>query len=197
MKTSIKSLTIALGATIFLLSANTGKAQSFDQGTSAINVGVGFGYSVDYYAGVSSTPVITASYEYGATKLGPGTLGLGLAVGYQGSSYTYSDGIGDSWNDKWTATSLGVRAMYHWDVLQSDKFDIYGGLQLTYVHFGYSYTATGPYYNYYPNAAGAISSSFYPYIIIGGRYYFSDHIGAFAELGYDLSYFKIGISFKF
>jgi hypothetical protein len=33
--------------------------------------------------------------------------------------------------------------------------------------------------------------------IVGGRYYFKDNIGAFAEIGYDLAWLKVGAAFKF
>lgn len=198
MKKHIKNATIALAAGVLMLSATTGKSQSFDKGTSSINLGVGFGYSINYYTGggVSASPVISGSYEYGALTLGPGTLGLGLAVGYQGASYSYSDYYGDTWSDKWVTTSFGIRGMYHWNGLQSDKYDIYGGIQLTYVHYGFSETATGPFANVY-NYGSALSSSFYPYLVVGGRYLFTNNIGVFAELGYDICYFKLGLNLKF
>ena len=34
-------------------------------------------------------------------------------------------------------------------------------------------------------------------IFLGGRYLFTDKIGAFAELGYDMSYLKLGLTGKF
>lgn len=196
MKTKKLFLSLLAGA-IIMFSIETGKAQSYQIGTNVINVGVGFGYALNYGTGVSSTPVITASYEHGLWAAGPGFIGLGLAVGYQGSSYSYSDGYGDSWSQKWTATSFGIRGLYHL-TLSNDKLDLYGGLQLTYVTYGYSYSASGPFVNTgVYSVSDPVSNGFYPYIIVGGRYYFTTSIGAFAELGYDISYFKIGVSFKF
>ncbi len=138
MKTKTLFLTLFAGA-ILALSPSTTKAQSYQVGTNVINVGVGFGYAFNYGTGASATPVINASYEHGIVPLGPGFVGIGIGVGYQGSSYTYSDGFGDTWTDKWTATSFGVRGLYHL-TLANEKFDLYGGIQLTYVHFGFSHS---------------------------------------------------------
>jgi hypothetical protein len=195
MKNFTKSFIALLTASIILLSVSA-KAQSFEMGTSAINLGIGFGYSYGYEsgAGVSQTPVISGSYEYGVTKLGPGTLGLGAQIAYQGASYSYTE---NSYNvsDNWTATLFGIRGIYHPDFCNGKNYDVYGALQLSYDHFGFSYTTNDPNPSYRPTVVSA--SSFYPYIIIGGRYYFTDNIGVWAELGYDLAYFNLGLSIKF
>ncbi len=198
MKNFTKSIATLFASSIVLFSFGAKAQNSFEVGTSAINLGIGLLYSYDYATGpgVSQSPVISGSYEYGVTKLGPGTLGLGAQLAYQGASYSYSDGIGDTYSWKGTSFLFGVRGVYHPDFLQGDKYDVYGALQLSYVDRSASASETGPNAGFY-NFSGAAASSFYPYIIIGGRYYFTNNIGVWAELGYSLAYLNLGLSIKF
>lgn len=175
-------------------------AQSYGIGTNAVNLGVGFGYSIRYYSGVygnsSATPVLSASFEHGMSTLGPGTLGVGAVLSYQGAKWDYTDGYGDQYHETWKTLFFGVRGTWHPDFLVTDKYDIYGGVQLGYYHYGYSYTATGPYVSGY-NYSNPRNSTVGFGAFVGGRYYFTDNIGAFGEIGYDISYLKIGLSLKF
>jgi hypothetical protein len=211
MKNFTKFIATLLASTVILFSIGAKAQNSFGVGTSAINLGVGFGYSFGYYgSSVSSTPVISGSYEYGAVRLGPGTLGLGVQIGYQGASYSYSEydpyyyyyygipGGTYTYSYTWTTTLFGIRGMYHPDFVNGKKYDLYAGIQLSYDHVSSSFSTNDPYYSQYGGVANSsVGSSFYPYIIIGGRYYFTDNIGVWAELGYSLAYLNLGLSIKF
>ena len=173
-------------------------AQSFNEGSIAVNGGIGILSSINYYAGytIKRTPVISVSAEYGVKKIGPGILGLGLAFGYQSASYT--DNAGSYYyKDKWTTTLFGLRGTYHPDFLNTDKYDVYGVLQLSFDHFGYSFTTNDPYINSNLYGQNTLSSYVRPYFLLGGRYYVSKNFGVFSELGYDISYLKLGITLKF
>lgn len=198
MKKLILSLAVLCG---LAFSGTTAHAQTYGIGTNVVNLGIGFGYSHSYYTGIygssSSTPVIAASFEHGMKELGPGTLGLGAAFSYQGSKWTYDDTYGDHYSETWKTSLFAVRGTWHPDFLVTDKYDVYVGLQLGFYHYGYTYTASGPYvsqynYNSNPSSGGLGYAGF-----VGGRYYFTDNIGAFAEIGYDISYLKFGLAFKF
>ncbi|WP_201987329.1 porin family protein [Hymenobacter rubidus] len=160
----------------------------FAVGSSVINLGVGlgsrYGYTALYGGNTSVTPAISVSFERGIIPLGPGVLGVGVFAGYQSASYEYS-----TFKDKYTDIIVMVRGAFHYPV--SDEFDAYAGLGLGVRHLGYSSNYTGPYAVDY-GTTGAASGLF-----VGGRYYFTPGIGAFAELGYDQSYLKIGLSAKF
>lgn len=172
------------------------QAQSFVPGTIVVNAGVGLGFGgyVGYYSGASLSPVFSLTGEYGLMKLGPGTLGAGLAFGYQRASYT-NNYYSYSTSEKWTTTEFGVRGTYHPDFLQSKKYDIYGIVQLSFNHMGYSYTSTGASNTY--DRRGDLGSNVRPSLLVGVRYYFTDFFGVYSELGYDLSIIKAGLSFKF
>ena len=191
---SLVNITNSLQAQSAFTSSLMTPGKSFDKGTSVINLGVGFGYSIGYGSGSSSSPVISGTYEYGVAKAGPGVIGVGLALGYQGSSYTYSD-YQYTYKERWTTSAFGLRGTYHPDFCNGKKYDVYGVLQLTYYNYGYSYSSNpvNPYYQFRSSLNNGLGLG----ILVGGRYYFTDNIGAFLELGYDISYLKLGVSFKF
>ena len=169
-------------------------AGPFGVGTNAVNLGIGVGsrynYGTGFFGGSSSvSPAISLSYERGILPLGPGVLGVGGIVGYQGASYDL--GGSDKW--KYTDIVVMVRGAFHYPV--NEKFDAYGGLGLGVRHAGVSFSGSS---NSIYSAIGSVSGNeFASGLFVGGRYFFTESIGAFAELGYDQTYLKIGLSAKF
>ena len=163
----------------------------FEEGTNVINLGIGLGYRYSYGAGLfggssSTTPAFSISYERGILPLGPGVLGVGIFGGYQSASIDF--GSGYRW--KYTDIVVTLRGAFHYPV--TDQFDAYGGLNLGLRHLGSSVEGNGNSYikpDSYNELAGGL--------FVGGRYYFTDAIGAFAELGYDQTFLKVGLSAKF
>ncbi|MDO7849888.1 hypothetical protein Q5H92_26245 [Hymenobacter sp. M29] len=165
--------------------------QPFDVGDNVVNVGIGFGnrygYGTAFFGGSSSvSPALSVSYERGLLPLGPGVLGAGLFVGYQGATYNF--GSGDKW--KFTDIVVMLRGAFHYPVLP--KLDTYGGVGLGLRHAGVSFEG-----NSFYNVGAASSNDVALGLFVGGRYYFTPGIGAFAELGYDQTYLKIGLAGKF
>lgn len=118
--------------------------------------------------GTFGTP-FSAAFEYGVSD----KIGVQLGAGY-----TSVDIIGT--NAKYILVNLG--ANYHF--YTADKFDAYGGVFLGYNKVDYS-------------GIGAIPSATYFGAKLGGRYYFTDSVGAFAELGYGLANLNVGVAIKF
>ena len=175
--------------------ASSSGDKPFDVGTNALNLGIGlgnrYGYGSGLFGGSSSvSPALSVSYERGILALGPGVLGVGAFVGYQGASYDL--GGGDKW--KYTDLVVTLRGAFHYPVLPN--LDAYGGLSLGVRHLGTSFS--GPSGSFY-NSLGIDSSvnEAATNLFVGGRYYFTSNIGAFAELGYDQTYIKIGLAAKF
>src|ERR1700740_3488023 len=150
----MKKIIVLFVTITFISVATTSKAQDeqcFKKGTSAINLGVGFGntvaYSTSVYGGygygrsISISPAFTASYEFGITHLGIGIIGAGLEFGYQGSHNTYNDGV-YIYKEIWTTLAFGPRATYHFDFLNKKKFDIYPIIQVNI--YSNLYTDNGP-----------------------------------------------------
>lgn len=164
----------------------------FEVGTNAVNLGIGIGsrynYGTGFFGGNSSvSPAVSLSYERGIMPLGPGVLGVGGIVAYQGASYDL--GGGDKW--KYTDIVVMVRGTFHYPV--SDKFDAYGGLGIGVRHARSSFEGSS-FYSAIGSASGTDVTSG---LFVGGRYFFTESIGAFAELGYDQTYLKLGLSAKF
>jgi len=161
-------------------------AGAFHAGDNLVNLGIGLGSRYTYVgSGVSATPAFSASYERGFRELGPGTLGLGAFVGYQSASSDF----GSLGNYSFTDIIVGIRGAFHYPV--SPQLDAYGGLGLGVRHAGVSFEGSS-----YPGVA-ASATGLYSGLFLGGRYLFSDHLGAFAELGYDQTYLKAGLTVKF
>ena len=165
--------------------------EPFGVNTNALNLGIGlgnrYGYGTAFFGGSSSiSPAISLSYERGFMQLGPGVLGLGAFVGYQGASYDL--GGGDKW--KYTDLIVTLRGAFHYPV--TPQFDAYGGLGLGVRHAGSSFEGNG-----YSGISSSSTNEFASGLFVGGRYFFTSSIGAFAELGYDQTFLKIGLSAKF
>lgn len=162
----------------------------FDVGNHVLNLGIGVGsgnnYSDKLVGGNSSvSPAINLTYERGLFAIGPGVLGAGVFAGYQGATYKLSNG--NQW--KYTDVMLAVRGAFHYPILP--ELDTYAGLG---VGLRYSRAA----YEGSTSAAGTGSSAkLAPGIFVGGRYYLLSNLGVFAELGYDQTYLKVGLTGKF
>jgi len=188
----------SLFISLFTLQNTQLGAQTFDKGTITVNAGIGFISTLNYgFGGVSRSPAFCLAGEYGIMKLGPGVIGGGIAFGYQSASYTENYGA-FYYKDKWSTTLIGARATYHPDFLKTDKAELYGIVQLSITHFGYSYTTNDPLVgNSYYYSDHSLNTSFHPYLMVGAKYYFTKNFGVYSEFGYDISLIKIGLTLKF
>lgn len=172
----------------------------FHKGSSTLALGLGLGTTWSYagYTSVKSIPAIALYFDHGIKdNLGPGNLGVGGLVGYQGSSSKYTI-AGKEYKSTWTNIIVAVRATYHLTLLadKNNKFDPYGGVMAGVRFAGWSDTywnsgtAIGikPVYNPVYAATG---------LFVGAKYNFSSNFGAWAELGYDIAFLKLGINLNF
>lgn len=114
---------------------------------------------------------IGASFEHGFTE----NISGGLMA-----TYSSQDVVGF----KLTYIIVGARASYHHD-FGIENLDTYGGVMLGYNKIGYD---TG----YIGSAGGVVYSGY-----VGGRYYFTEKIGAFGEVGYGIANLTVGLAVKF
>lgn len=172
MKKIVLLVVIALGVSQFVGAQHAA-------GDKNLNIGIGLGST--FADGDISIPPIGASFEVGIKD----NISVGGYLGYTATSFGV---LGGDW--KYSYTIIGARGSYHFDVLGNEKIDTYGGLMLGYnvvsVDYGNTGFTTG-------GAASGISYSLY----VGGRYAFSDKLGAFAELGYGIAYLQLGANLKF
>lgn len=165
---------IAIVSSMFLLALPTSShAQTYESGDKNLNLGLGLG-------GGLGLP-ISASFDFLSFS---DAISAGIYVGYA-STKTATFG-GDI---KYTYIIAGVRSAYHFDI-DVENLDLYAGVLLGYNKASVSYSNSS-----IPvvGAAGGVAWS----VFGGARYYLTDNVAAFAELGYGISYGNIGVSFKF
>lgn len=157
-------------------------AQQMNVGSNAANLGIGFGSSLNGLG--SGRPAISASFERGLWEAGPGVISLGAYVGNTG--YTYKS---SGYKYKWNYTIVGARGAYHFNGITSvPQLDPYGGAMIGYNIV--SYSGSDEY-------SGSYGSGMEFSLFVGSRWFFTDNIAAFVELGYGVSYLNLGIAFKF
>ncbi|MCG8698808.1 MAG: hypothetical protein MI922_12205 [Bacteroidales bacterium] len=185
MKKSLILFSLLLTTTI------ASNAQIFQSGSQAFNAGIGFGVP-GYYDGSMRLPSFLASYDHGILhKLGIGYLGVGGQTGFQFTKDKYAHHVTGNYYEEYSHTYflLGARATYHfafYDMTKEPIFrdlDVYAGIV---AGFKVDFT-DGP-----VSHSGALHNVF-----AGARYLFSDGFGVYAELGYDVAYLNLGVTFDF
>jgi len=184
----VKGLLIFLFCAIFSMGVNAQNV--FSKGDNNLNLGIGIGSTLGGTSGYkSTTPPVSVSYERGIIDElfdDKSSLGIGAYLGYAANKYEWIGGYG--W--KYSYTIVGARGALHYQLV--DKLDTYGGLML-----GYNIVNSSSYGDWGGAHGSASGSDLLWSLYLGGRYYFSDNIGAFAELGYGIAYLQIGVTFKF
>ncbi|MEP7265560.1 MAG: hypothetical protein ABI772_13725 [Bacteroidota bacterium] len=170
-------------------------AQEFAVDQNVFAAGIGFGGSFGSYNYGSQTPAISLQYERGIWPIdGPGVISLGGYVGFK--SYKYEQQYSNFYyKHKWSYTIIGLRSAYHYTGLEVENLDVYGGLMLSYNIVKYKYTTNdgfdlGLYKGNYGSTVGLT-------VYVGGRYYLTDNIAGFMELGYGVSFVNLGLAFRF
>jgi len=174
---------IVLFLAILLSVSFYARAQEFESGTNVINVGIGFGGDFGTFLTSSVSPGISVSYERGIWDIGgPGVISLGGYIGAKAYRYEFLDT-----RSKWSYTTIGFRGAYHFNGLEVENLDLYGGAMLAYNIANFSGDAVG----------FTVSSTVRPTVFVGGRWYFNDTFGVFAEASYGVAYLTLGGSIRF
>ena len=187
----MKKNNLLLVLCMFFFVTAQSQRDNFGQGNSAINVGIGFGNTI-YSSYDFGFPSFSASYEYGVIEIDMGSslkgvIGAGGIIGYGGANQDY--GWGEVKN---TFILVVARANYHF--IFHEKFDPYAGMILGY-YFGNStveYKPGSSYWDYNDDANG-----FHGGVYGGVRWFFTPGFAVFSELGWNISIFTIGATFKF
>ncbi len=148
---------------------------AYEKGNQLLQLG--FGVGATFSSGTTQVPPVQARYEYGFSD----EISGGAILGYASSYVFYSGGSID-----YSYLIAGLRANYHFGT--SKKFDPYAGPTL-----GYNKVSLSDRGGY----IGTIADSEIIYgAQIGANYYFTKHIGAWAEIGYGVGLLNLGITFK-
>lgn len=169
----MKLKNLFLGLLVAGLTSTAVQAQDYKKGDNLLNIGVGLG-------GGFGTP-IGLSFEHGFSDKISG----GAYVAYASRTEAFG-----AWGDyKYSYILTAARASYHFD-FGVEKLDPYVGAILGYNIASTKWTGSGA----NPSTASAGG------VIYGGhagaRYFFSEKIGAFAEVGYGVGNLNVGIAFK-
>ena len=180
MKFSVKELGLIALFSISLFVANSQNG-GYSKGDNLLNIGIGLNSNYD-----GGLP-LGASFETGLFD----DISVGAGVDYLSNKYNF--GSGNTY--KFTSLYFAARASYHFNNLlkiSSDKVDIYAGLALGYRSFKWKNKS-------FNDVLGdSYGSGVFLGGYLGGKYYFSDNIGGFAELGATgSSNARLGIAFKF
>ena len=182
MRTSKTMKMVAFSMLVALMSATALKAQT--KGDNVVGFGIGFGgtiYSGYYGSGISRIPTLSVNYEHFIVDNlwdENSSIGVGGILGYASASTDY-----------WKSSNIiiGGRGALHYQF--TDKLDAYTGLMLGYDVASFKWKG----FDYGSSSAGGFTYSWF----LGGRYYFSDTFAAFAELGYGIAVFNVGVAMKF
>lgn len=167
-----------------------GGRAAFEKGDNTLGFSLGVGNVYQYHGGSTYLPAFAVNFDHGLIgNVGPGTIGIGGVVGWQNTYYKYGNGD----RATWTNFIVGVRGTYHLTILKdkNNKFDPYAGLTVGIRAESYRNDRNG---NNFGDYGGA-----YPFVgpFVGAKYNFTPKFGAFSELGYDISLFRIGLHVNF
>jgi hypothetical protein len=159
----------------------------FNLGDKVVNLGIGIGntlYSGTYYT--SGIPPLSLSYEQGIVDevFEKGVIGIMGYVGYNSYKYDYL-----GWGYKYSNIIFGAGGLFHYPLV--DKLDTYAGILLGYNIASAKEFGTPIGWDYNATSGGIVFSGF-----VGARYYFTESIAAFAQVGYGIAYLTLGVSFK-
>lgn len=183
----------------------------FNENSHVMNFGVGLANNNYYTAyrgsgyNYKSSPAFSFSYEQALRKkLGPGFLGLGAYLGYQGASSTYNyhwdkNGYNNYYyyKNNWNNFMVAARGAYHFDFLNSKRAEVYFGALagLRIQSYRYETNNPDPYAVNYSVSSGRVFPTFS--VFAGARWYFVKNVALFAEAGYGISYLTGGLTIKF
>ena len=171
-------------------------SQSFEKGNHAINAGIGFGntaYFGSYYSGF--IPSVSASWEMGIVEVPmgaelTGVVSVGAYTGWSASRYSYS-----YWgnNNYYSGSSFIFAARGNYHFIFHDQLDTYAGV------WAGARIETWKWHgdvNLPPDATLQGDVDPVGGVYVGARWFFRENLAAYAELGYLISVFNIGVTFK-
>ena len=185
-----KHLFLTLAISFGIIVSASAQQSTFLKGDNVASLGIGIGGYLGtggwHHGGsISRTPLISASFEHCIIDNlfdEKSSIGVGGLLGFK------SVKIADWW--KTTYIVIGARGAFHYALV--DKLDTYAGLHLGYDIVNSKWIGSGSSYSESYGASG-LSYGFFA----GARYYFTDAIAVFAELGYGYAVLNAGVAFKF
>jgi hypothetical protein len=163
----------------------------FNLGDRVISLGLGIGNTL-YIGGTgysTMVPPLSLSFEQAVAEdlFDRGVLGIIGSVGYTAYKFRYNvDPYDFGWN--YHNFILAAGGLFHYPLVE--RLDTYIGAMLA-----YNVTSIKDFGNTGDNQADSVGG-FLVAAYIGGRYYFSDQVAAFVQLGYGVAYLTFGVSYR-
>lgn len=179
----MKKILIVSVLILFLGSYSYGQKNTpMTKGKKIGMVGIGFG---GYDSG--TTPTFMMTYQQGIIdNWGAGNLSVGGTIAFKSGHFrNYSLS-----RASYSYFAISGRASYHPHFINSEKWDVYGGLGFGYYSVSTDFDFDNSYFDY-----GASAMAFTAHV--GGRYNFNENWSAWAELGNELSILSIGVGYSF
>ncbi|RPI44812.1 MAG: hypothetical protein EHM46_02430 [Bacteroidetes bacterium] len=184
---------LATIALVVMLSIPLVHAQEsmFNMGDKVVNLGIGLGstlYRGLYYS--RGVPPVSISYEQALMDeiLEKGVIGVGGYLGYTSYKYRY-DWLGGEYGWNYSNIILAALGSFHYPLV--DKLDTYGGVLV-----GYRINTAREYGDIPTGTINSASGGIVFSPFVGARYYFTDNIAAFGQLGYGIAYLTLGVSLR-
>jgi hypothetical protein len=181
-----------------VLCINVANAQetnkTFAKGDNVIGLGFGIGGVYGFSNYDVQTPVFGAQYDRGIVEFGfGGVLGVGGFFGYKSYASKYDLPNGKDVKDRYNIVIIGARGTMHYDLFKVENLDTYGGVMIAFHAVNQKTDVPDGFPDYDSNHNSAAYASIYA----GAKYYFTPKFGAFAEVGYGVSWLTMGVAFKF
>ncbi|MGV3636730.1 MAG: outer membrane beta-barrel protein [Flavobacteriales bacterium] len=196
------TITALLFSTIAGISLNTSRAQAqaFTEGSNNIYLGYGavtlmgsISRNFDTYTDVdySSLGPIYVKYEHGVTE----NIGLGISFAYATNQWVYKYTANEqTYTETTDRSTYSILARFNYHIGDSEKFDPYIGFGVGYRDATWTSESDGT------TSSGVELKSLFPFgmdLTFGTRYFFTDNIGLYAEVGAAKSVVQGGLAVKF
>lgn len=186
----MKKLFTLMLAALFAIPVIKAQESTFNMDDKVVSLGIGIGRT--FGTGLYTTgrvPPVSISYEQAVVEdvLEKGVIGVGGYLAY--SSYRYEYALfGSEWGWNYTNIIAAAQGAFHYPLV--DKLDTYAGVLL-----GYR-ISTSSEFGDVPSGSSSASGGIVFSGYLGGRYYFTDNLAGFVQVGYGIAYLTLGISFK-
>lgn len=202
-----RSLSLSLLALpAFLFSSSEACSQAFTEGSNVVSLGYGgvtllgsLSQNFDDYNDVQYKGMgpLYFKFEHAMTD----NIGLGVNVAYATNEWSYdyasTDANGNAVNYKETTSrsTYSILARFNYHIGSNDKFDPYVGFGMGYRDATWKYDTTNP-----DGTTNVDIKGLMPFgmeLTIGARYFFTENIGLYAEVGAAKSVVQGGLAVKF
>jgi hypothetical protein len=186
----MKKILIALSLCVLMTTAVfavdwVNYSPAYQEGDIAVQAGIGL---LSSFYGDTTIPPISVSVDY-AYPIADLPFSFGGIVGFSASEESYSYYTYD-WTYEYSYILVGARASYHVD-FGVENLDTYTGVMVGYNIVSSSITGD-------ETLSSSASSSYLLYGgYVGARYFFTENIAAFGELGYGMGIITLGATMTF